>query len=270
MATAAQTFGNADRQAEVNPALMYVIEGLDNDMEYMFRVTAGNDCRLRSRLRRSEGYTGGCETGPADRYKPAVEVMPGDGMATVSWNEVEGATKYMVEWRTAAQTFGNADRQATVNPHMEYEIEDLKNGTEYMFRVTAGNDAGYGPPSDEAKATPTVGPYISQPTHLKVEAGDMMVMVSWRAPKVGADLVAGYRVSTRSTPGGVWEQKDAGMALKFTYEGLTNGVEYDVSKSALTMASMIGGSLRRGPAARILRTRSCCPGRCRRFRSSEP
>ena len=56
----------------------------------------------------------------------------------------------------------------------------------------------------------------------------MMVMVTWRAPKVGADLIEGYRVSTRSTPGGVWEQKDAGMALKFTYEGLTNGVEYDI------------------------------------------
>ena len=36
-----------------------------------------------------------------------------------------------------------------------HTIEDLEYGVEYMFRVLAGNDAGYGPASDEAKATPT-------------------------------------------------------------------------------------------------------------------
>ena len=161
--TAAQTFGNAARQKVVNPALMYVVPGLDNDMEYMFRVTAGNAAGFGPVSEEAKATPVAALPKPAPPTgTPAVEVTPGDGMATVSWTAVEGATKYMVEWRTAAQTFGNADRQATVNPHQEYEIEDLKNGTEYMFRVTAGNDAGYGPPSDEAKATPTARPYIGR------------------------------------------------------------------------------------------------------------
>ena len=154
--------------------------------------------------------------------------MATDGMATVSWTAVEGATKYMVEWRTAAQTFGNAARQATVMNAMEYEVEDLENGMEYMFRVSAGNDDGYGPASDEAKATPMAGPYIGAPTNLEVEAGDMMVMASWGKPETGEDMVKGYRVSTRSQ-GRVYKAEDVGMAYEATIEGLTNGVEYDVT-----------------------------------------
>ena len=176
----------------------------------------------------------------------AVEVMADDGMATVSWTDVKGATKYMVEWRTSAQTFGNAARQATVMA-MTYEIEDLENGMEYMIRVTAGNDTGYGPPSDEVKATPMAGPHISEPTNFEVEVGDMMIMASWGKPTEGADLVKGYRLSARSA-GNVVERVDVGMKYEGTLEGLTNGVEYfvvvcpydgyDVSYSCMTEAAV--------------------------------
>ena len=42
--------------------------------------------------------------------------MAGDesGMVTVSWQAVTGATGYMVEWRTASQTYGATSRQMTV------------------------------------------------------------------------------------------------------------------------------------------------------------
>ena len=75
-------------------------------------------------------------------------------MVTVSWQAVEGATKYMVEWRTASQTYGAAARQAEVTGAMTYSVEPLENGMEYMLRVKAGNDVGYGPASDEVTATP--------------------------------------------------------------------------------------------------------------------
>ena len=114
---------------------------------------------------------------PAALGKPAVEVMPGDGMATVSWIAIEGATKYMVQWKTAAQTYGFEDRQVVVTGSgRQQEIRNLKNGTVYMFRVLAGNAAGYGTPSDDAKTTPEEGPYISQPTHLKVEPGGVALL----------------------------------------------------------------------------------------------
>ena len=58
----------------------------------------------------------------------------------------------MVEWRTAAQTYGFEDRQMVVTgTSRTLEIEGLENGMEYMFSVRAGNDAGYGPYSTETE-----------------------------------------------------------------------------------------------------------------------
>ena len=170
--------------------------------------------------------TSGAPTG-----KPAVEVEWNDsGDVTVSWTDVEGATKYMVEWKTAAQTFGNPDRQAEVTGATMYEIDgyDLEMGKEYMFRVTAGNAAGYGPPSAEATATPERKPDISRPTNLRLEVGDMMIMASWGKPERGADLVKGYKAWTQSAGGVESDKVDVGMNYEVTFEGLTNGVEYDV------------------------------------------
>ena len=84
-----------------------------------------------------------------------VQVVAGDSMVTVSWDAVAGASKYMVEWRTAAQTYGAADRQAEATG-TTHAISMLENGTEYMIRVKAGNGAGYGPASAEVKATPVM------------------------------------------------------------------------------------------------------------------
>ena len=234
------------------PGTTTEITGLTNDMSYDVQVKAVNDAtgvseQWSAQSPRSQGTpmagTGTPPTTPppttpppttsgAPTGKPAVEVTvdshSGDRV-TVSWTAVERATKYMVEWRTAAQTYGFEDRQMEVMGNgRTTDIDDLEYGMEYMFRVLAGNDAGYGPASDEAKATPTAPAYISRPTNLRVDPGDMMVMASWGKPKVGADLVAGYHVQTRSTPGSTWEEKDAGMVYEFTYEGLTNGVAYDV------------------------------------------
>ena len=93
------------------------------------------------------------EPGAPAAAPTAVEATAGDGMVSVSWEAVEGATKYMVEWRTAAQTYGAADRQA-MTTSMMHEVDDLENGMEYMFRVKAGNDVGYGSASDEVTAMP--------------------------------------------------------------------------------------------------------------------
>ena len=227
--TAAQTFGNAARQVTVS-ATEYKVSDLENGTEYMFRVTAANDDGPgpASDEAKATPMKAGTTVSAAPTSMPGVEVDAGDEMATVSWTAVAGATKYMVEWRTAAQTFGIAARQATVMNAMEYEVEDLENDTEYMFSVTAGNAAGYGPRSDEAKATPTDRPYISRVTNLRVDPGDMMLMASWGEPETGADMVKGYKVSTYSQGRQFKSEQDVGMAYEATIEGLTNGVEYEV------------------------------------------
>ena len=146
------------------------ITGLTNGISYDVQVKAVNDATGVSeewsaqspRSQGTPGDDGDGDNGDGDNGdgdngdlmpptdKPAVELDAGDGMATVSWTAVAGATKYMVEWRTAAQTFGNAARQVTVSA-TEYKVSDLENGTEYMFRVTAANDDGPGPASGRSE-----------------------------------------------------------------------------------------------------------------------
>ena len=146
-----------------NLQLNHTVDELENGTEYMFRVFAKFGDGDMSRASDEVKATPMDPAAPAPDPDPeptapaaapgAVEATAGDAMVTVSWQAVEGATKYMVEWRTASQTYGAAARQASVTG-TTHSVEGLENGMEYMLRVKAGNDAGYGPASDEVTATP--------------------------------------------------------------------------------------------------------------------
>ena len=93
-----------------------------------------------------------------------VEVVPGDSMVTVSWGKVTGATKFRVQWRTAAQSYTET-RQAEgfyqrISGALEHstDIEGLDNDTTYMFRVFALDGDRVGPASDEVSTTPVADP----------------------------------------------------------------------------------------------------------------
>jgi hypothetical protein len=115
-----------------------------------------------------------------------VNATPGDASVTVSWEAVTGATAYMVQWRTANQTFSSTSQMMQVlAPLTMAKVPSLTNGMEYMFQVKAGNAGGYGAPSmPEVKATPvdpTVGgdgPFVTDVTvspQLRNE-----IKVSWK------------------------------------------------------------------------------------------
>ena len=85
------------------------------------------------------------------------------GQVTVMWTGVEGAAKYRVQWRTAAQSY-NSTRQvegfyqrSTGALEHEHTVDGLENGTQYMFRVYAVDaDGMMSDPSDEVSTTPMV------------------------------------------------------------------------------------------------------------------
>ena len=93
---------------------------------------------------------------------PVVTLSAGDGKLTATWaapaNGGSTITDYDVQWRTASQTWDEAETAgqsdtaaATTTTH---EITGLTNNTEHTVRVRAGNDAGDGPWSAEASETP--------------------------------------------------------------------------------------------------------------------
>ena len=93
-----------------------------------------------------------------------VNVAAGDGMLTVTWNEVSsvgtctGAASpavnhcgYLVDWRAANQSFDNPARQMRVTDPSA-EIMNLENGTEYGVIVRAYNEReGSGTLSTESR-----------------------------------------------------------------------------------------------------------------------
>ena len=104
------------------------------------------------------------DAGPAAPM--GVSAVAGDKMVTVSWEAVTGATGYMVQYRTAAQSYSMTMRMkeamATATSAM---VDGLVNGTEYMFQVRAKNADGYGDASMEVEQTPKAMPKSGpQPT----------------------------------------------------------------------------------------------------------
>ena len=80
---------------------------------------------------------------------------------------------------------------------------------------------------------------IGPPTEVMVKASDMMLMVSWNKPDMGASMVTGYMVQYRQA-GGSWSEMDAGMMREATIDGLVNGVEYSVRVMAYGEDDMMG------------------------------
>ena len=80
---------------------------------------------------------------------------------------------------------------------------------------------------------------IGAPTEVMVKPGDMMLMVSWNKPDMGADMVKGYNVQYRQA-GGAWSDINVLMERKATIEGLQNGVKYSVRVMAYGTGDMKG------------------------------
>ena len=132
---------------------MYDGAALKNGTEYVVQVTGNNAAGAGPVSDRVKGTP--TTVGTTAPGAPSISLMSGDSMLMVSWDAVDGATKYKVQWSTAAQSFGAADRTAEVMEGTSHDITGLENGTEYKVRVAAGNkDHGYGDWSGEAMAMP--------------------------------------------------------------------------------------------------------------------
>ena len=92
-----------------------------------------------------------------------VSAQAGQGEITVSWDAVDVATGYKVQWKSGSEGFEDAStdgREYVVQGGEvnKYTVSDLTAGTEYTLRVIATNQAGEGKPSDEVTATPEAPP----------------------------------------------------------------------------------------------------------------
>jgi len=110
-------------------------------------------------------------------------------------------------------------------------LTELTNGTTYYFTITALNEIGEGPASDEVSLTPHgAATAPGAPAMLAPDAGDGQVALSWTAPASdGGSLVTGYNVYQATSSGGQGAtpvNADPIPGTSTTVDGLANGTQY--------------------------------------------
>ena len=171
---------------------------------------------------------------------PTVMVAAKVDTLTVTWNAVNGATGYKVQWKSGAATYPTSDLalathgQATIagGGTATYDISGLTAGTTYTIRVIATStniNVADSTPSEEVMVTLAT----TRPTNVRVTPGPVQLIVAWTE----ATGATGYKVQWKS--GGQsyntsdrQETVSGGSTTTYTIENLTIGTPYTVRVTA--------------------------------------
>ncbi len=252
--------------------LGHTLYGLTNGVGYDVQVRAVN---VAGDGRWSGAISGIFQTIPA---APTIaSVTPGDETLTIAWSAPSATggatiTSYDVHYiRSAAPNKADANwslREAIWSSGLlEYPLDGLTNGVRYDVRLRAVTSVGSGPWSAPASATPQTAP--DAPTIIQVTLGDGALVVSWSSPSdTGGSAITSYDLRYIDTDApdkaGVYWTEEYGIwtagVLRYTLEGLTNGVGYDVQVRAVNAvragpwSATLSGAPRTIPAAPAIDT----------------
>lgn len=147
-------------------------------------------------------------------------VVPGDASATINFPVVANAATYAVYYKDALATVWVQGQSVTGSPA---QVTGLTNGTNYDFKISASNIAGYAE-SDILQAMPNTLPDPFLLTSLT--SGDAQLFVAW-SPTTGVGPIT-YTVRYGTTSGVYPVTVSTNATSPFTISGLTNGVTYYV------------------------------------------
>ena len=191
-----QSYDNPNQQMTVaqpssGTTVEAVIDDLPNWWTYRVRVTARNERGPGSSVseyKSAPSAEATDQTRDTDYWAAPnpVEAVAGDGEVMVKWTAVEDATGYRVQWRTASQSYDSSRQHdgfyqyRSGDLQLNHTVDDLENGTEYMFRVFAKfGDGDMSQPSDEVKAMPMI-PTPALPVFGALVLGAGLVAAGWR------------------------------------------------------------------------------------------
>ncbi len=159
----------------------------------------------------------------------SVTAVAGNGQVTVNWAAnaaADSVTSYNV-YRTD-QTFSGP--WASVTTTAFTNTDQITNGTQYCYQVTAVNAAGESAKSAQACATPQVAATVpAVPTGLIATAGNAQISLQWNANAAG-DNVQHYNVYRTDTTG-AWASPTS--AAFTNASNVTNGTQYCYQVSAI-------------------------------------
>ncbi|WP_438444182.1 polysaccharide lyase family 8 super-sandwich domain-containing protein [Gorillibacterium sp. sgz5001074] len=158
-----------------------------------------------------------------------ITVEEGNGRVSLGWNPVAGASAYKVYQSVTSSTYGTEAATVTGSVYGA-NVAGLTNGTTYYFVVTAMNEDGESPASNQVSATPATVP--EAPTNVVATTGNGQATVTFDPPAgTGGSAVTGYQVI--ASPGG---RMVTGTANSVTMTGLSNGTTYTFTVKAMNRA----------------------------------
>jgi fibronectin type 3 domain-containing protein/lysophospholipase L1-like esterase len=150
-----------------------------------------------------------------------VVAVAGCASATVSWDNVVGATGYNIYWANTDEVSKSTGTEIA-NVTSPYAHTGLTSGAPYYYVVTAINDCGESSVSSEVSAIPGGAPSV--PAGVNASTGDRQVTLNWNSV-TGA---TSYNIYW-STFSGVSRSTGAeitNVTSPYTHSGLTNGATY--------------------------------------------
>lgn len=133
-----------------------------------------------------------------------------------------------------SQTSGHESFLAQVGLAPTFADWSVVDGWTYYYRVSAVNNVGESPWSNEASSTPLTTP--SAPLGLAADATDATVTLTWQTPlSTGGEDIAGYRVYRGSSTGTETLLAKTGLVLTFADNSVANAHTYYYQVSAVNL-----------------------------------
>ena len=161
-------------------------------------------------------------TEPVSVIPENVKAAAGSGEVKLTWNAVNGATKYAVYlYDNGVYTCKSSAVTGT-----SYTVTGLTGGTKYGFKVKSYVNGAWSEASTIVYATPTAAVSVI-PENIKTTAGDGKVTMTWNAVS-GATKYAVYMLQS----GAYVCKSNAVTGTSYTFTGLTNGTKYNFKVKA--------------------------------------
>ena len=212
----------------VPTATSFMDTGLTNGSQYFYRVYAINAAGNGVVSERS--YLAGTPVGTMVAPTNIVGTA-GNAQVALTWTApaANGGTisDYTIQYSSNSgstwTTFSD-----TVSATASVTVTGLTNGTAYVFRVAATNQAGLGAYSASSAARTPVGA-PGAPTNLVGVAGNAQVALTWTAPvSNGGSAITDYIIEYSINNGSSWlsYSDTVSTATSLTTTGVTNGVAH--------------------------------------------
>ena len=210
----------------------YSLGKLDNGHTYYFGVTAENDGGEGPASPVASAVPMALQQAPTAPLHLRASYDHGD--ITLNWDPVENTQRYNLYF---ARQPGVTPQSVTTlqggsslsNANSPYTFHDLKGKPPFYFVVTAQNDGGESPPSNELKVVqPALPQILAAPVRLRAVAGDGSVALTWSRVSEAKD----YLVFISTQPGDEASTPIRTASNHYLVRKLKNGTPYYFSVTA--------------------------------------